>query len=379
MRNKYIICLIVVLLISSSLFLISAGSEEEYQINVKMDLVEGLNNRSVVLSTFNPIKQIKNRVAAVNLSPNNLTNITYTFKHPDLYVLDIPGSSSISLAIDEGQKIIEITVEKGKPVIIKGSLDSLKLLAYDEFRKESNQRLISPTYEAMTNASKQQNQEGEVAAVEAYVKASKLHRKELIDFTEREIGSSIALFGTSLRWTGDDEVTRLETLVTAFSKTHPTLPMTAAMKEKVARFKKVAIGARAENLQGQTPEGTDITLYQSLGKYTLIDFWAAWCRPCLLQIPDLNKTYADFHSKGFEIFSYSLDNRELLWKKAIDKYDMPWKHASDIKGWQSEWAKAYNVTFLPFNFLINENGEIIAKNIHHKTLSKLLSQLLNTP
>lgn len=378
MRYKYIICLIIVLLMSSSFFLISAWGEEEYQIHLKTGLGQDLNNRSVVLSTFNPIKQIKNRVAAVNLSQNNLTNITYTFKQPDLYVLDIPGSASIYLAVDEGQNIIEITVEKGKPVIIKGSLDSLKLLAYDEFRQKSNQRLIRPTYEAMTNASKQQNQEGEVAAVEAYVKASKLHRKELIDFTEREIGTSIALFGTSLRWTGDDEVTRLETLVTAFSKKHPKLPMTAAMEEKVARFKKVAIGARAANLQGQTPDGADITLYQSLGKYTLIDFWAAWCRPCLLQIPDLKKTYADFHSKGFEIFSYSLDDRESLWKKAIDKYDMPWKHASDIKGWQSDWAKAYNVTFLPFNFLINENGEIIAKNIHHKTLSKLLSQLLNT-
>lgn len=378
MRYKYIICLIIVLLMSSSFFLISAWGEEVYQIHLKTGLGQDLNNRSVVLSTFNPIKQIKNRVAAVNLSQNNLTNITYTFKQPDLYVLDIPGSASIYLAVDEGQKIIEITVEKGKPVNIKGSLDSLKLLAYDEFRQKSNQRLIRPTYEAMTNASKQQNQEGEVAAVEAYVKASKLHRKELIDFTEREIGTSIALFGTSLRWTGDDEVTRLETLVTAFSKKHPKLPMTAAMEEKVARFKKVAIGARAANLQGQTPDGADITLYQSLGKYTLIDFWAAWCRPCLLQIPDLNKTYADFHSKGFEIFSYSLDDRESLWKKAIDKYDMPWKHASDIKGWQSEGAKAYNVTFLPFNFLLNEKGEIIAKNVHHKTLSKLLSQLLNT-
>jgi hypothetical protein len=67
-----------------------------------------------------------------------------------------------------------------------------------------------------------------------------------------------------------------------------------------------------------------------------------------------------------------------MWKKALKKYDMPWKHASDIKGWQSEWAAAYNVTFIPFNFLLNEKGEIIAKNLHHKTLSKQLSQLFNT-
>ncbi len=378
MRYKYIICLIIFLSMSSSFILTSAGDEEEYQLHLKTDSVEDINIGSVVLSTFDPIRQIKNKVAAVNLHRNELTDISYTFNQPDLYVLDIPGSPSLYLAIDEGQKIIEITVEKGKPVIIKGSLDSLKLLAYEEFRKKSVQRLITPTYEAMANASKQQIQEDEVAAVESYVKASKLHRKELIDFTEREIGTSIAIFGTSLRWTGDDEVSRLDTLVTAFSKKHPNLPMTAAMKEKVSRFKKVAIGARAADLQGQTPDGADITLYQSLGKYTLIDFWAAWCRPCLLQIPDLKKTYADFHSKGFEIFGYSLDNRESMWREAIKKYDMPWKHASDIKGWQSEWATAYNVTFIPFNFLLNEKGEIIAKNLHHKTLHKQLSKLFNT-
>jgi peroxiredoxin len=378
MKYKNIIFSILVLVMSSSFLLLSAGWEEEYHLHLKLSLFGDLNNNSVVLSTYNPIKQTKKQVASVNLSQNNLAHIMYTFEHPDLFVLDVPGNPSLYLAIDEGQNMIEISVEKGKPVRIKGSLDSVKLLAYDGFRKESNQRLISPTYEAMSNASKQQNQEGEVAAVEAYVKASKLHRKELIDFTEKEIGTSIALFGTSLRWTGDDEVARLETLVNSFSEEHPNLPMTAAMKEKVVRYKKVAIGAKAANLQGQTPDGAEITLYQSLGKYTLIDFWAAWCRPCLLQIPDLNKTYAEFHSKGFEIFSYSLDNRESLWKKAIDKYNMPWKHASDIKGWQSEWAAAYNVTFLPFNFLLNEKGEIIAKNVHHKTLSKLLSKLFNT-
>jgi len=364
---------------SSSFIFISAEAEEEYQIHLKTDSVkEEMNNASVILSTFDPIKQKKYQTAAVKPLQNQVINISYTYKQPDLYVLDIPGSPSLYLAVDEGQKTIEIAVEKGKPVIIKGSLDSIKLLEYEKFRQQSLKRLITPTYEAMTNASKQQNQEDEVAAVESYVKASKLHRKELIDFTEREIGTSIAIFGTSLRWTGDDEVSRLDALVTAFSKKHPDLAMTTAMKEKVARFKKVAIGAQAANLQGQTPDGPDITLYQSLGKYTLIDFWAAWCRPCLLQIPDLKRTYADFHSKGFEIFSYSLDSRESMWKKAIKKYDMPWKHASDIKGWQSEWAAAYNVTFIPFNFLLNEKGEIIAKNLHHKTLYKQLSQLFNT-
>ena len=68
------------------------------------------------------------------------------------------------------------------------------------FRKESNQRLIRPTYKAMTEAGKKNDREGEISAVEAYVKNSKLHRKELIDFIQKEIGTSVALYYSSLRW-----------------------------------------------------------------------------------------------------------------------------------------------------------------------------------
>jgi peroxiredoxin len=378
MRHKNVICSIICLVLTSLFILVSLWGEDKYQIRLRTNSMGVSNDPPVIFSVYDPIGRTKNQVASVNLEEDTWTEINFAYKQPNLYVLDVTGHPPLYLAIDEGQKMIEISLKKGRPVQIKGSPDSSKLLAYEEFRKESNQTLIRPTYEAMTKASKQQNQEGEVAAVEAYVKASKQHRKELIDFTEREIGDSIALFGTSLRWTGDDEVSRLDALVAAFSKRYPNLPMTTAMKEKVARFKRVAIGASAPNLQGQDPDGADITLYQSLGKYTLIDFWAAWCRPCLLQIPDLKKTYADFHSKGFEIFGYSLDDREAVWKSALDKYDMPWKHASDIKGWKSEWAKEYNVTFIPFNFLVDEKGVIVAKNLHHKTLSKKLSQLFDT-
>ena len=91
--------------------------------------------------------------------------------------------------------------------------------------------------------------------------------------------------------------------VNAFAKKHPELPMTQAMKAKVERFKKVAIGVKAADLEGQTPDGKPISLYKSLGKYTLIDFWGSWCRPCILQVPDLQKVYKDFKPKGFEIFS----------------------------------------------------------------------------
>jgi thiol-disulfide isomerase/thioredoxin len=377
MKHKYIAYFLFFVVFQCSIPVSSLWSEEEYRILIKTDIMAGKKKGSVVLSTYDPIRQEKTIVAKTSLEAKKPTQLSFIFKHPDMFRLDIPGKSPLYLVIDKGQNPVRVEMYQGKPVKIEGSGDSKKLLAYEAFRKESNKRLIRPTYKAMAEAGKRKDQEGEIAAVEAYVRNSQLHRKELIDFIQKEIGTSIALYWTSLRWTGDDQVDRLSNLVDAFTKKYPDLPMSKAMKDKVDRFKKVAIGTRAANLHGQTPGGKPITLYKSLGKYTLIDFWASWCRPCLLQIPDLKKVYADFHARGFEIFSYSIDTDGSKWLKAIETYAMPWKHASDIKGWQSEGAIAFNVTYVPFNFLVNEKGEIIAKNLHHKTLYKKLSQLFN--
>ncbi len=365
---KSILSLFIAFLVIGNL-----SSQESYIIqgSVEIDSLKG----QIVLSTFDPIKQVKNKIGETSILEDGSFEISFLFKHPDLYRLDLPDRLGLYLTIDEGQKLIQVMLDEKKEFAVDGSSDTKKLMAYDFFRKQSNLKWVRPTYQAMSAASKSGDQEAEIAAVEAYVKNSKIHRKELIDFSEKEIGNSIALFGTALRWTGDDEISRLEILVNNFARKYPDLPMTKSMQEKVNRYKKVAIGAHAANIVGQDLSGSAIELNKQLGKYTLIDFWASWCRPCILQIPDLQKSYAEFSSKGFEIFSFSVDRSESKWIEAAGKYDMPWVHASDVKGWQSQVAADYNVTFVPFNLLLDQEGKIIAKNLHHKTLYNFLNEL----
>jgi hypothetical protein len=72
----------------------------------------------------------------------------------------------------------------------------------------------------------------------------------------------------------------------------------------------------------------------------------------------------------------SLDNDKEAWLKAIDQLKLPWPHMSDLKGWECEGAKLYNVRGIPANILIDKDGKIIAKNLRGEDLYNKLAELI---
>ena len=331
----------------------------------------------VILATFDPVSQVKTPLDTAEISETGEYTLRFEWTQPDLFRVAF-GNQNVMLAIDEGQNDITLHVEGAKngTVEIIGSPDSEKLQGYEAFRQESNTRLIKPPYDRMRAATKAGDTQTEIDAVLAYSQNSKEHRRELIEYTEKNIGTSIALYGTVLRWTGDDQVDKLDALVNAFATAHPDLAMTKVMQEKLNRYRQVAVGVKAPEIKQPNQNGEMVSLYENKGTYTLIDFWASWCGPCLLQVPDLKEAQAAYGEKGFQIFSVSADTKEKKWKDAIVEYDLDWPNVSDLEGWNSEAAKAYNVTFLPFNLLIDSEGTIIDKNLHSKALQSKLAELL---
>lgn len=335
----------------------------------------------VSIYVFDPVSQQKEEVASTEVMTNNGNSyqLYFPFTEPDLYQVSFSGKQTVLLAIDTGQAAIELNVAGTTDgfVEIRGSADSELLQAYEAFRKESYQRLVQPTYEAMKVAGDAGDARAEIEAVAAYANASEAHRQELLEWTEANIGNSIALYGTMLRWTGDEQIARLEKLVGNFVAARPHLKMARVMKDKLERFKKVALGATAPDLVLPDPTGVERSLHQfTEGKVVLLDFWASWCGPCLRQIPDLKAAYDKWHSQGFEIVGISVDHNGDRWRAAIEKYGMNWPQLSDLKGWASEGAAKYNVTFVPFNFLLDAEGRIVAKNLHSVELDSKLAELL---
>jgi peroxiredoxin len=96
----------------------------------------------------------------------------------------------------------------------------------------------------------------------------------------------------------------------------------------------------------------------------------------MAEAPILADTYAKFHSKGFEIYGVSLDNKAESWKKCLVEKKFTWPNVSDVSGWDCAAAKAYAVTAIPSNFLIDSEGNIVATNLRGDGLASRLSELL---
>ncbi len=149
-----------------------------------------------------------------------------------------------------------------------------------------------------------------------------------------------------------------------------------AAKAKEEKNKNTAIGATAPNFSGPTPEGKELSLKDAMGKVTIIDFWAAWCKPCRVENPNVVKIYNKYHSKGLNIIGVSLDRKAEDWKKAIADDNLTWKHISNLDYFNDAVAKLYNIEAIPATFILDENGVIVAKNLRGPELESKIAELL---
>lgn len=124
-------------------------------------------------------------------------------------------------------------------------------------------------------------------------------------------------------------------------------------------------------------QGRRWTMAEMRGRVVLIEFWAAWCAPCLDQMPLLRELRALHGAERFEVIGVSLDSssrRDLLaW---INRQALPWPIVHDGRAFNGRLATAFGVRALPASLVVDANGRIAAENVRGAGLRRAVDALV---
>jgi peroxiredoxin len=212
-----------------------------------------------------------------------------------------------------------------------------------------------------------------------YLKGVDAYKTALMQYTQQN-PASYASIGALSDWAG----TKIDFAVVEpiYKNLAASLRNTYAGKELGKRIEKshfTVVGAMAPTFTQNDPEGKPLSLTDYRGKYVLLDFWASWCGPCRAENPNYVKAYQQYKDKGFTLLGVSLDRPDAhaAWVAAIKTDGLEWPQVSDLKYWNNDVAKLYDIRSVPSNFLIDPQGKVIAINLRGEELQAKLKEILN--
>ena len=149
--------------------------------------------------------------------------------------------------------------------------------------------------------------------------------------------------------------------------------MDSRIREVLFPSENLGVGDNIKDFALKDLNGELISTTQFRGSIFLIDFWASWCKPCREEFPELIKVYKKNHENGFDILGVSIDNSKDKWVRAIKKDGLPWSNVLTEGGQKSKVPIDYRIFGVPRNYLVDEEGKIIAKDVSIKQLQILLT------
>jgi peroxiredoxin len=364
MKKSLYLCVITILMAACS-------SEPNYVINGR---IEGADSVTFLLQKRDAGKMINLDSAVAYKGSFKMKG--RAVKYPEMVLLSARDSRMRTSFYLENSEIT-----------ITGTLDSLfaaKITGsktQDEYKGfiDSNS-LLSEKYNKIYEEYQVAEQGGDTARVAQLEKDAAAVENEMKtmqkDFVKNNPSSFVApsiLAQLSYEMEGSEIETYINAMDTAVANTE----MIKDLKKRVVLMKAVAVGQKAPDFTMNDPEGNPVSLYSKIGsKLLLVDFWAAWCGPCRRENPNVVKVYSAYNKKGFDVFGVSLDQKKEDWLKAIADDKLTWTHVSDLQYWNNAAARMYAVNSIPANFLLDENGVIIGRNLREDALFDKVKEVL---
>jgi thiol-disulfide isomerase/thioredoxin len=117
------------------------------------------------------------------------------------------------------------------------------------------------------------------------------------------------------------------------------------------------IAFRLPDMSGDLVDSDSLT-----GRYVLLDFWASWCVPCLVEFPHMKRLYADYSRADVEFVSISTEEDRDATVRYLEYDPHPWLQLYAGGGFTHPLFKAYKGGGIPFYVLLDRNGNILRYN-----------------
>lgn len=384
-----------IILFLTATVLLTSCSKDKYTISGTATGFE--NGKTVILET-----QDEKGMGLIAVDTVKIENGKFEIKgkvtEPSFHTLQIEGAQGkIPFILENGDITIVVnkdTIQKSK---ISGSYNNDEYVKFNEEITKIQKPLMDFQTANMQKMQMAQQAKDTVTInglMKQYTKiqteigaTSKAKYEDYANTHPKAFISALIIQGMSNDPTVDSK--KIETMYNSLDESLKISKPGKAIKTKLAELKTPSVGAKAApsapaaapaqwrtDFSAPNPQGKTISLKESLGKVTIVDFWASWCGPCRRENPNVVAIYNELHSKGLNIIGVSLDEDPVKWKEAIAKDKLTWTQVSNLKGWEDPIAKQYKVESIPATFILDQSGKVVAQDLRGDELKAKIIELL---
>ncbi|WP_297087275.1 TlpA disulfide reductase family protein [uncultured Draconibacterium sp.] len=377
-------------LVAAMLLLAGCKKEKGFTIRGKITHAEG---KEIVLEELHTSSLKK--IAEATINKKGEFEIKGVTGIPTFYLLKLTDQNFITLLVDSAETI---TVEADaanfhREYSVTGSAGSEQVKLLDSKLKETRNKLDS--LRSLDNLYTGNPEYDDVRPrwAEEYDEIVEEQIEFSTDFVRENPFAMASVLALYQKFNNNDQfyiVRDLQVMKTAASALHSIYPNSEQVQalynntlqfvrqqqaEKMQQFIQEQ-GENSPDIVLPDADGKEIALSSLKGKIVLLQFWAAVDRGSRIQNPVLVEAYKKYKRKGFEIYQVSVDQNRAEWVDAIDKDGLSWINVGDMEGSRNA-AAVYNIQSIPFNYLLDKEGAIVAKNLQGPALNKALAQLLD--